>query len=58
MGELTKPQIALLMDIANGERPISETYAPAKKLVAIGYAEWIERRWSADLRITPPVKPP
>lgn len=50
--KLTRPQWFLLADIANGPEAVSDTYAPAKKLIALGYAELVQVKYGAILRIT------
>jgi hypothetical protein len=50
--KLTKPQRALLAELSAGQRTVWEGYKPASRLIDLGYAEWIEGRWSASLRIT------
>lgn len=53
MGKLTKAQAQLLADICHHVQYVAENYAPAKKLVALGYAEWRELRYGTTLDPTP-----
>lgn len=43
--ELTKAQQLLLQDLQRINRACSESYSPAKRLVALGYATWIEGKY-------------
>lgn len=48
--KLTRPQRELLaLIVANGPLHASDTYPPAKKLVAGGYAQWIKGKYSDTL---------
>jgi hypothetical protein len=50
--KLSDAQSNLLQDIMWRPRHCSTSYKPAIKLVALGYAEWIEGRYSEALKIT------
>jgi hypothetical protein len=52
-GKLTSPQRALLDEIKYERQHVSDTYAPAKKLVALGYAEFLYGKYGTILQITP-----
>jgi hypothetical protein len=52
-GKLTAKQRELLYDIEIGSCAVSQTYEPAKKLVALGLAEWKQGKFSDFLQITP-----
>jgi putative AlgH/UPF0301 family transcriptional regulator len=49
---LTAPQYFLLVDISDAPQAVSSAYAPAKKLVELGYAEWTRGKYSDHLAIT------
>ena len=52
--KLTKPQAELLLELnAASEVAVWDGYPPAKKLVELGLAEWMHRRYGDTLRITP-----
>ena len=54
MTRLTKPQAALLSDLAEqSPLAVSDTWPPAKRLVALGYAKWVDGKYSKALYITP-----
>jgi len=46
--KLTKPQQSLLDELPT---PVSGTYEPAKKLVALGLARWVPQRLSSDVLV-------
>ncbi|WP_172352730.1 hypothetical protein [Mesorhizobium sp. NZP2298] len=52
MAKLTKPQIELLADLADTSCSASSTYAPARKLVELGLARWIDGKYGDFLAIT------
>lgn len=56
MSKLTKEQNALLKELSSfgGRMTVSDTYAPAKRLVALGYATMEQMRFGGTLfTITP-----
>lgn len=53
MTKLTKPQMLLLREIAEGQQSISESYTPANRLTSLGFAEMIPGRFGGcTIRIT------
>jgi hypothetical protein len=50
--KLTNPQFELLSEIRNERRHVSDSYAPAKKLVALGLAEFVYGKYGSILQIT------
>lgn len=54
MSRLTEAQWTLLSELADRAHNVAENYLPARKLVALGYAEWAQRSFSSTmLTITP-----
>lgn len=49
---LTKAQYFLLVEISDAPQATSSSYAPAKKLVEIGLAEWVPGKYTDHLAIT------
>lgn len=52
MAKLTLAQYCLLVDISDAPHPTASSYAPAKKLVELGLAEWVPGKYSDRLAIT------
>jgi hypothetical protein len=50
--KLTKPQYCLLIEISDERQHVSHDYASAKKLVALGYAEFLYGKYGSTLQIT------
>jgi hypothetical protein len=48
--KLTLPQAELLLDVfeKGGPRECSDSYLPAKKLVALGLCYWVHRRFGSS----------
>lgn len=53
ISKLSKPQYYLLVDVSEGKGNVSTTYAPAKKLVALGLCTWNHGKFgSSKLELT------
>lgn len=51
--KLTRPQKNLLQELRKHSRfPCVERFAPARKLVELGFAVWTEGKYTIDLMIT------
>jgi hypothetical protein len=51
--KLTKAQHAMLLEIRDMAQHVSDSYVPAKKLVALQLAEWRDVKFGRVLEITP-----
>lgn len=50
--KLTKPQAELLHDLQHRTITCSPSYKPSQRLIALGYAELVQGKYSDHVRIT------